>query len=473
MSLRLRITLLAAAAVAAAVIVASIVVYVTDRTELIGQVDADLRATRTIFLKPFAPRQPIPRGLRLPRPKIPLGQRHIDLGGSLTTIDIQPAPTGHNRHQLQSPRLSTQIVHGTPTRVIRFVSGDRLIILSRPLTAVDHSLANLRWLLLLISLGGIGVAAILGLLVGKTAIAPLRKLTEATERIVETRDLTRRIGHTGRDEIARLASRLDELLDTLDASLRTQRQFVADASHELRTPIATLRANVEVLASSTPLTDDERTALISDIHDELHAMTTLVTELVELARGEEADIPGHAFRLDHVVEAAIERAARRAPNLAFRTDLHASTVVGDPDRIDRAVTNLLDNARKWTKPDEPLDVSVHDGLIEVRDHGPGIAEHDLPLVFNRFYRSAVARSTPGAGLGLAIVKQIAEAHSGTVTIENARDGGAIARLQLAEQHPQMDGIGQSGTWPSDITQSASGTMSGPCRDLAPEDRLHK
>jgi two-component system sensor histidine kinase MprB len=457
MSLRLRITLLAAAAVAAAIIVASIIVYVTDRTELIGQVDANLRATRTVILKPFAPRQPLPRGLHLPRPQIPLGQRHIDLGGSLTTIDVQPAPAGRRRHEIQSPRISTDTVHGTPTRVITFVSGNRRIILSRPLTAVDSNLANLRWLLLLTSLGGIGVAAILGLLVGKTAIAPLRKLTEATERIVETRDLTRRIGRTGRtgrDEIARLASRLDELLDTLDASLRTQRQFVADASHELRTPIATLRANVEVLASSTPLTEGERAELISDIHDELQGMTTLVTELVELARGEEADIPGQAFRLDHVVEAAIERAARRTPNLAFRTDLHASTVIGDPDRIDRAVTNLLDNARKWTTPDEPLDVSVRDGLIEVRDHGPGIAEHDLPLVFNRFYRSAVARSTPGAGLGLAIVKQIAEAHGGTITVENARDGGAIARLQLVEQPPQIDGISQPGSLPSRRPQSS-------------------
>jgi two-component system sensor histidine kinase MprB len=454
MSFRLRITLLAAAAVAAAIIVASIVVYITDRTELIGQVDADLRATRTILLKPFAPRQPIPHGLRVPGPQIPLGQRQINLGGSLTTIDIQLAPGGRKHHQFQSSGLSTNTVHGTPTRVIRFLSGNRLITLSRPLTAVDNNLANLRWLLLLISLGGIGVAAILGLLVGKTAIAPLRKLTEATEQIVETNDLTKRIGHPGRDEIARLASRLDELLDTLDASLRTQRQFVADASHELRTPIATLRANVEVLASSTPLTNQERTELITDLHDELQAMTTLVNELVELARGEETDTPGQSFRLDHVVEAVVERAARRTPNLAFRTNLNASTIIGDPDRIDRAVANLVDNARKWTKRHEPLDVSVRDGLIEIRDHGPGIAEHDLPLIFNRFYRSAAARSTPGAGLGLAIVKQIAEAHGGTITISNAPDGGAVARLQLAEQHTQMEGIGQPGTPPSNPIQSS-------------------
>ena len=244
---------------------------------------------------------------------IPLGERHIMLGGFVTTINVATAPGGPARQRLKTPRLSTRTVHGTPTRTITFVSGNRLITLSRPLTTVDHDLANLRWLLLLISLGGIGVAAVLGLLVAKTAIAPLRALTEATEEIVETKDLSKRIGQTGHDEIARLASRLDELLDTLDASLRTQRQFVADASHELRTPIATLRANVEVLASSTPLTTEDRAELVADIHDELEAMTTLVTELVELARGEESDSPGQPFRLDHVVRTAVDRAAGDRP----------------------------------------------------------------------------------------------------------------------------------------------------------------
>ena len=455
MSFRLRITLLAAAAVAAAILAASFVIYITDRSELIGQVDADLRATRTMLLKPFTPRQPVPNGLRLPRHALPLGERHINFGGFVTTIDVATAPSGPARQRLKIPRLSTHTIHGTPTRAITFISGDRLITLSRPLTAVNHDLANLRWLLLLISLGGIGVASVLGLLVAKTAIAPLRNLTEATEQIVETKDLSRRINHTGHDEIARLASRLDELLDTLDASLRTQRQFVADASHELRTPIATLRANVEVLASPTPLTTEDRAELVADIHDELEAMTTLVTELVELARGEEADGPVQPFRLDHVVRTAVDRAARRSPNVTFRVNLRPSTVVGNAYRVDRAVTNLLDNARKWTKPDEPLEVSVHDGLVEVRDHGPGIAKHDLPHVFNRFYRSPAARGTPGAGLGLAIVKQIADAHGGTITIDHAQDGGAIIRLQLIEHNTAANTQGHQSNHMATVPSSAT------------------
>jgi two-component system sensor histidine kinase MprB len=262
-------------------------------------------------------------------------------------------------------------------------------------------------------------------------VAPLRRLTETTERIIDTGDLSERLGHRGRDEISRLSARLDELRSTLEASLRTQRQLVADASHELRTPIATLRANFELMAEPGALNASEREEVAADVRDELESMTMLVGELVELARGEELDIPPSEFRLDQVVQTAVDRAARRAPDLSFRTQLEPSLVTGVPERVDRAVSNLLDNARKWSPASETVDVMVHDGLVEVRDRGPGISAEDLPLVFNRFYRSAKARGMPGAGLGLAIVKQIADAHGGSVTVDRAPDGGAILRLQFS------------------------------------------
>ena len=160
-------------------------------------------------------------------------------------------------------------------------------------------------------------------------------------------------------------------------------------------------------------------------------MTTLVAELVELARGEEHELAPKEFRLDEVVRTAVDRAAKRSPDLAFRTQLSPSTVTGMPERVERAVSNMLDNARKWSPPSETVDVSVHEGVVEVRDHGPGIADEDKPLVFNRFYRSESARGTPGAGLGLAIVKQIADAHGGSVSVASAPGGGAILRLQLS------------------------------------------
>jgi two-component system sensor histidine kinase MprB len=161
-------------------------------------------------------------------------------------------------------------------------------------------------------------------------------------------------------------------------------------------------------------------------------MTALVGELVELARGEEPDLSPSEFRLDEVVRSAVERASRRAPDHSFRTRLEPSTVQGVPERIERAVVNLLDNALKWSPARETVDVAVHDGVVEVRDHGPGIADKDVPFVFNRFYRSAAARGMPGAGLGLSIVKQIADAHGGTVTVDHAPGGGAILRLRLSQ-----------------------------------------
>jgi two-component system sensor histidine kinase MprB len=194
--------------------------------------------------------------------------------------------------------------------------------------------------------------------------------------------------------------------------------------------MATLRANVELLATPGALAASERAELVADVHEELESMTALVGELVELARGEESDVAPREFRLDEVVAATVARAAKRAPELSFRTDLQPSVVTGVPERIERAVANLLDNARKWSPAGGSVDVAVRDGLVEVRDHGPGIAAEDAPLVFNRFYRSAQARGMPGAGLGLAIVKQIADAHGGSVTIARAPDGGAILRLQL-------------------------------------------
>ena len=160
-------------------------------------------------------------------------------------------------------------------------------------------------------------------------------------------------------------------------------------------------------------------------------MSTLVGELIELARGEEPDVAPSEFRLDEVVRTVVDRTARRAPTLSFRTQLEPTVIVGVPERAERAVANLLDNARKWSPAGESIDVAVHDGLVEVRDHGPGIAAEDVPLVFNRFYRAKAARGMPGAGLGLAIVKQIADAHGGSVTVDRASGGGAILRLRLS------------------------------------------
>lgn len=446
MSFRLRLTVLTALAVAASIVAASVVVYYTDRHEVIGQVDSDLALSLTLprvagiagpataLLKSGLGPRAVGGAVR--RPKIlrnrPGGSFGVVLPGSSTAVQVSVRGRKAGAFPAKaSPRYTTTTVKGVPTRVLTLVAPNEVVRISRSLVEVDRNLSRLRWLLVLICLGGVGVAAILGALVSGRAVAPLRRLTETTERIVVTGDLSKRTGQRGRDEISRLSRRLDELLASLELSLHTQRQLVADASHELRTPIATVRANIGLLANPGTLAADEREELLVDVQDELEAMTTLVGELVELARGEEPDVVPREFRLDEVVQDAVDRAARRAPGAAFRTTLEPTVISGVPERVDRAVTNLLDNARKWSPPTETVEVAVRDGLVEVRDHGPGIAAGDQPLVFNRFYRSKEARGMPGAGLGLSIVKQIAEAHGGSVTVDRAADGGAILRLRLS------------------------------------------
>jgi len=234
----------------------------------------------------------------------------------------------------------------------------------------------------------------------------------------------------GRDEVGKLSGRFDKMLGSLERSVDAQRQLVADASHELRTPLASLRANLELLVSDSFMDEATRSALAHDVHEELEALTTMLSELLDLARGEEIDVQPELFDLDRLVEQAVARIKRRTPDGLFELDLEPSVVRAVPERIERAVVNLLDNARKWTPADGTVRVRVHDGTVEVHDGGPGVAAEDRPLIFERFYRATSARSTPGAGLGLAIVKQIAEASGGSVSVENAAEGGAIFRLRL-------------------------------------------
>jgi two-component system sensor histidine kinase MprB len=258
----------------------------------------------------------------------------------------------------------------------------------------------------------------------------VQRLTGAAEHVAATQDLSQRID-AGRDELGRLAGAFNRMLDALARSRRAQRQLVADASHELRTPLTSVRANLELLASpqADRLAPAERQALLSDLVQQSEELSVLVGDLVDLARdGDSGPANGgrQNVRLDEVVRSAVDRVRPRAPDVPFATDdLEATEVAGDRAAIERAVVNLLDNAVKFSPPRRPVEVSVHGGRIAVRDRGPGIADGDLALVFDRFYRADDARRLPGSGLGLAIVRQVAEAHGGTAFAQHAPGGGAL------------------------------------------------
>jgi two-component system sensor histidine kinase MprB len=268
-------------------------------------------------------------------------------------------------------------------------------------------------------------------LVARPAGAPSQRSTRQTEAIAAEPDTMieqQRLEVTGTDELARLARTFNTTLDALERSVTAQRNLVADASHELRTPIATIRANLQLMRDERLLSAEDREALRGDVIEELDELTALVSDVVELARGTKQRAEPGDVRLDWIVADALERARRRAPQLRFEAALEPTLVRGEGDRIARAVANLLDNAAKYS---DQVEVRVgEDGELTVRDHGPGIDAADRPRVFDRFYRAADARGRPGSGLGLAIVRQVAEGHGGTVRAEAAEGGGALLRLRL-------------------------------------------
>jgi two-component system sensor histidine kinase MprB len=231
----------------------------------------------------------------------------------------------------------------------------------------------------------------------------------------------------GVDELGRLATRFNGMLAALEESVGRQRRLVADASHELRTPLTAARTNVDLVREGK-LPEDEVRHALDEASTELDSLTSLVSDLVELARGEERKLRIEDVQLDDIVQSAVERARARAPEATFVTSLAPVRVSVDPVLVERAIGNLLDNAVKYSPPGAPIEVSVRDGEVVVADQGPGIAEEDLPRIFDRFYRAASARAKPGAGLGLAIVREAAEAHGGKATAES---GAAGARFRLS------------------------------------------
>jgi two-component system sensor histidine kinase MprB len=303
-----------------------------------------------------------------------------------------------------------------------------VVQVARSLTEVNAALYRLRIGLGLVALAGIALAAFLARFATRHAVRPVTELTETAEHVARTRDLSHRIEAAGDDELARLATSFNTMLEALEESQRAQRRLVADASHELRTPLTSLRTNLEVMARNG-LDDGDRDRLRADLVAQLEELTALVGDLVELAREDEPEPPpAEEVRFDALVGAAVERARRHAPHVRFSVDTEPALVCAAPARLDRAVANLLANAAAYS---DTVEVRLRaDGELTVRDHGPGIAEADLARVFDRFYRAAEARGRPGSGLGLAIVRQVAEGHGGSVSAEAADGGGALLRLRL-------------------------------------------
>ena len=304
------------------------------------------------------------------------------------------------------------------------------LVLAQSLRSTTYTLDRLG--LVLVVFGGAGVlaSALAGWAVARSGLRPVRALTDATEKIARTERLEP-IAVEGNDEVARLAGSFNAMLLALSASRDRQRQLVADAGHELRTPLTSLRTNLELLDqadSQGGLDRESRSELLGDVRFQIEELTTLIGDLTELAREETVEVEVEAVDLAEIVDRAVQRVRRRGSNLAFDVDAETWWVTGEPPALERAITNLLDNAAKWSPPLGTVTVRCYDGTVFVGDQGHGIAEADLPHVFDRFYRSPTSRAMPGSGLGLSIVWQVAERHGGEVTAGRTAEGGAEFRF---------------------------------------------
>jgi two-component system sensor histidine kinase MprB len=308
---------------------------------------------------------------------------------------------------------------------------------------VQQGVTQAAELMALVGALGVLLAAGLGRAVSRTGLRPVARLTATAERIAATRDPKQRVrlpssDRRREDELTRLAASFNTMLGELERSVTARRRLVADASHELRTPLTALRTNAELLARADRLTPEQLARAATALQRQIREITSLVNDLIELAREEEPVPLLETVRLDLLAGHCLDAARLHWPGIAFVAGLAPGvTVEGVPARLSRLLANLLDNAAKFSPPGGPVELELvrADGTgpaveLTVRDHGPGIAAEDLPYVFDRFYRATAARALPGSGLGLAMAQQIAQAHHAVLTAEPAPGGGALFRLRI-------------------------------------------
>jgi two-component system sensor histidine kinase MprB len=364
-------------------------------------------------------------------------QQIIDRNGNVTdTLPGQPSlPIDAQDRAIAAKQSASRYrdvtIDGEDYRMITVsLRNGGAVQIARQVSETDDVLDVLRNRLVLIALAGIALAALAAWLVMRRATRPIERLTETAEHIAATQDLTTPIPVRGDDEVGRLAASFNTMLIALDTSRKQQQRLVVDASHELRTPLTAVRTNIDFLGHATTLGAEERAQLIAETRLELDELTNLVSEMVELATDVRSEEPVEPVALAEVVNDVTARFRRRTGKEILVDVEGAGTVEARRAMLDRAVSNLVDNALKFSPDSDAVTVTVRDGTVEVADRGPGIAAGDRERVFDRFYRATSARTLPGSGLGLSIVSQIAALHGGTVALDARDGGGTVARLSL-------------------------------------------
>ena len=434
MTLRNRVAVAAAAGVLVVVAAVSGVLYVSYAASLRSRVDATLvdaaqqaaslgRSIKQSAAHSRGPDLEVTVGSvevqLFPNPAAGLPTRFGPLGKRDVAVvtQAQPAYFADARDGGQQYRVYTAVWLSTPTGLVRT---------SRPVNADDGALRQAALLLAGLTVAATGITYGAARLAAGRILRPIARLTAAAEHVTRTRDLTARLGFTGTgDEVGRLASSFDTMLAALHDSLTAQRQLVADASHELRTPLTSLTTNLDLLEDGAGLADPQAPALVRAAREQAGELDQLITDLLDLARYRESAPHRETVRLDLLTDEAVRRLRQRAPQAVIVAVLEPCLVHVDPAAVDHAVGNLVGNAVKWTPPGAVVEVTVAGGQVSVTDHGPGIADADLPHIFERFYRAPAARGMPGAGLGLAIVGGVARANHGTVDVRTGPHGSTF------------------------------------------------
>ena len=450
--LRDRLAALVAAAVASAVAVTGIAAWLITNVTVYNQLDAELVDIAAVTANWVAVDIEGMGGLdsnALKAANVTVMLLRPD--GRLTTLPGEEVSLNPGSEELsvarrqQGSSARTGIAsNGEPYRIVavpfQSTTEKFALVLGRPLEATNNIMGTLAWSLVLFGVLGAAVSSAIGFVIARSAIRPVQRLTEAVTRVTDTNDLTP-ITVDGSGELADLGRSFNTMLGTLASSRERQKRLIADAGHELRTPLTALRTNVELLVAderSNMLPEGARGDILRDIAGQLGEFTTLVGDLVHLSREDVVEPHPEPIDLRDVINSAIARAKRRGPSLSFDVELNPLYLVGEPDSLERAITNLLDNAVKFSPPGGTIHVLLDGDRLRISDQGPGIPDDELPHVFDRFWRSPSARNAPGSGLGLSIVAQTIKAHGGWVKAGRSAEGGAefIVRLPGEASPPE-------------------------------------
>ena len=301
------------------------------------------------------------------------------------------------------------------------------------ITGQITELKHLKLRLGVIALIAIVMAGFLALLVSRSALRPLTRVTDDIEGVAQSGDVSYRLSELGHDELGRLRRTFNSLLTSVDDSQQMQRQLVLDASHELRTPLTSLRTNAQMLPYLSRMSADEVEQLSADMTAQVNELATLITDLGELARGERSEGDIEDIAVDDLLGELVTTARTHARTKHITIELESSpvTVPARADRLARAISNLLSNAVKFSPEGGSIRVHLSPEQLVIEDSGPGISVEERGRVFDRFWRSPSARSLPGSGLGLAIVEQVVrEIHGRIIVGESQELGGAAFTLKF-------------------------------------------